>query len=285
MREISGHTAILTGASSGIGPHIAHHLAREGVKVVLAARNAQNLRSIEREIVAAGGVARAIVTDITIEQDLTRLVEGACKIFGPPTVLVNNAAVELARQFHRFSDSDLELIVNVNLIAPMKLTKLVLPLMMQQRRGHVVNISSLAAKSGLPFDTPYAATKAAITCFTQSLRAEYRCSGISATAILPGLISQTGMFHRIQSATGMHPPALLGASSPESVAAAVVRGIKNDAPEIIVNRGPIRLLAALYELLPRLRERFTSVLGVEDLFKRAAEMAIVGLSSVDKGGP
>jgi short-subunit dehydrogenase len=129
--------------------------------------------------------------------------------------------------------------------------------MLARGGGHIVNISSLAAKNAVINQEPYCSTKAGLWGFTVALRASYRRSGISASVICPGFIKGVGMFQRLQDATGVKTP-FYGASPPEKVALAVVRAIKQDLPEVIVNPVPVRPFLALEALFPRLTERVIS---------------------------
>jgi len=158
----------------------------------------------------------------------------------------------------------------VNLIGAMLLTWMVLPGMLGRRSGHIVNVSSLAGKAGPPCFEPYAATKAGLIAFTESLRAEYRDTGVSASVICPGFVT-TGIYEQMRKETHIDGPKLLGPSSPELVARAVVRAIRKDIPEIIVNPGPTRLLTTLAELSPSLAEWIMRRSGVVKWFKQCAE--------------
>ena len=139
-------TAIVTGASRGVGVYIAKALAKEGLALVLAARNVVGLNSVAYEIKVLGAKAIPVPTDITDLNALKNLVSVAEKEFGSIDVLVNNVAVDSPIFFHRERPEVLEQIMATNLTAPMLLTQLVLPGMIQRQRGHIVNIASLVAK-------------------------------------------------------------------------------------------------------------------------------------------
>jgi short-subunit dehydrogenase len=134
-----------------------------------------------------------------------------------------------------------------------------------------VNISSLAGKLGPPYSGPYGATKAGLIALSQSLRAEYRHTGVSASVICPGFV-EAGLYERMRALTRQAAPSLLGTSSPAAVGRAVVRAIRADVPEIIVNPGPIRLCLALAELCPPLAEWAASRMGAHRIFARTAEL-------------
>jgi short-subunit dehydrogenase len=152
----------------------------------------------------------------------------------------------------------------------MMLTRLVLPSMLAQKRGHIVNIASLAGKSGPAFQEAYAATKAGLIAFTTSLRSTYRAEGVSASAIVPGFV-EAGIYTRLKAKAGTPAPRLLGVSQPETVVEAVVRAVEGDRPEIIVNSMPVRPLLVTMAMFPRLGEWMAGKTGANDFFRKAVE--------------
>ena len=152
----------------------------------------------------------------------------------------------------------------------MLLTRLVLPEMLDRKCGHIVNMSSLAGKAGPAFQEPYAATKAALIAFTASLRASYRGTGVSASVICPGFV-EAGIYAKLKKETGFAAPALLGTSLPEPVARAVLKAIRRDLPEVIVNSLPVKPLFATAILFPRLGEFLVGMTGAHRFFARAAD--------------
>jgi len=269
MHDLKDKTAIVTGASRGIGTYIAQALAQEHMKLVLAARSAPELEEVAQRLRQKGHLVLAVPTDVTDSAALEALVEAARREFGTVDVLVNDAGVETLAAYHRLGWEEVYNTLQVNLTAPMHLTHLVLPGMLAQGRGHIVNISSLVAKNALAFQEqePLCTSKAGLWGFTVALRSSYRGSGVSASVICPGFIKGVGMFQRIQDATGVKTP-FYGASPPEKVASAVVRAIKRDLPEVIVNPVPVRPLMALVALFPNLIGPFGT-----DVFKEVAQLA------------
>jgi short-subunit dehydrogenase len=271
MRELKGACAIITGASRGLGRHIARALAGEGMRLVLAARDAAGLAEAAGEVRARGAEALVVPTDVADADALAALVAAAEREFGGADVVVNNAGIELALAHHKLAPDEIEGIVRVNLTAPLLLTRFALPGMLARRRGHVVNIASLAAKACPPYEGVYAATKAGLLAFTHALRGELRGRGVGASAVLPGFVSEAGMYADSIRGSGVSAPALVGEVSPAAVARAVVRAIRRDLPEVLVTHGPVRLLAALGQLYPPLVERVTRASGAAELFRRVAE--------------
>jgi short-subunit dehydrogenase len=259
MHDLKNKTAIVTGASRGIGTYIAQALAQEHMKLVLAARSVPELEEVAQRLRQEGHQVLAVPTDVTDPAALEGLVEAARREFGTVDALVNNAGGETLDAYHRLAWEEVHNTLQVNLTAPMHLTHLVLPGMLAQGRGHIVNISSLAARNAVAFQEQetYCTSKAGLWGFTIALRASYRGSGVSASVICPGFVKGVGMFQRIQDTTGVKTP-FYGASPPEKVASAVVRAIKHDLPEVIVNPVPVRPFLALEVLFPRLIERVIS---------------------------
>jgi short-subunit dehydrogenase len=201
------------------------------------------------------------------------VVSTTLKEFGGVDVLVNNAGVETSTVYHELTEGQIKDILTVNLEAPLMLTRAVLPEMLRQGRGHIVNMSSLASKFGPGFQEVYAATKAALTAFTFSLRGTYGGTGVSASVVCPGFV-EAGIYARMKKQIGRSAPGLLGAAacSPERVAQAVMRAIERDLPEIIVSRLPVRPLLAFYPWSPSLGAWITDkVLGANDFFRSVTE--------------
>jgi short-subunit dehydrogenase len=273
MKNLRGRTAILTGASGGIGRYIAPALAKAGMNLVLVAFPGLGLDEVCSAATKEGAKVLALDIDLRDSGQRRQVVSAALKQFGEVDVLVNNAAVEFCCAYHELSETNIKDVLSVNLEAPMMLTYLVLPEMLRRGRGHIVNISSFAGRLGPGFQEPYSATKAGLTAFTYSLRGTYRRTGVSASVVCPGFV-EAGVYSRLKAKVGHPAPGLFGASvcSPERVVRAVVRVIRHDLPEVFVNRYPVRPALALYALSPSLGEWITDkILGAHDFFRAAAE--------------
>jgi short-subunit dehydrogenase len=276
VRELAGRCAIVTGASRGIGTHIARALAGKGVHLALAARSVEGLERTREAAAGAGVRAIAVPTDVSDPSALQTLVERAEAEFGAVDAVVNNAGVETFSAYHLVERDEIDAAVRVNLLAPMLLTQLVLPGMLQRGRGHVVSVSSLAGRVGLACMETYAATKGGLVAFTQSLRATYRGTGVSASVILPGFVAEGGMYARFAdgyAAGAANAPPRGRRPRPvpaEAVGRAVVRAIVEDVPELVVTPRPVRPLLAAATLAPGPAERAVERLGLTDLIRRAA---------------
>jgi short-subunit dehydrogenase len=268
--ELQNKGALITGASRGLGKHIARALAGKGVRLVLAARSAKELEEVAAEVRAAGGSAAVVPADVSKLSDLEKLTAAAEKELGGIDILVNNAGIETVGMFHELPLDEMRRILEVNLISAMTLTRLVLPAMVERKRGHIVNIASLAGKAGPPLSETYAASKAGMIGFTQSLRVSYFGMGVSASAVCPGFIDAEGMFADRAKASGIAAPKLIGSSQPEGVGRAVVKVIEKDLPEILVTPGPARMLAAVSQIWPRLPGWIIRRVKLRDMYQSAA---------------
>src|SRR5947209_4134791 len=138
-------TAIVTGASRGIGPLVARALAKEGINLVLAARSALELEQVAADIRTTGVQVLTVPTDVTDREARSALVTTAERTFGAIDVLVNNAGGDPQREFHNYTADEIEAIIQLNLTAPVELTRLLLPGMAARKQGHIVNISSIVS--------------------------------------------------------------------------------------------------------------------------------------------
>ena len=274
MDPLEGRTALVTGASRGLGRVIAVALAGEGMDVGLAARTREKLEETAGLVRERGARAEVLPADLADRDALARLAADAGDRLGGVDLLVNNAGVTRPYPYHRRDDGDVALAVEVNLLAPMLLSRRLLPGMVERGRGHVVNMASLAGKAGPPYEAVYGATKAGLIGFTQSLRREYRGTGVSASVICPGYVTDTGMYADGMEDAGAEAPATAGRATPEGVARAVVDAVRSDEPEVLVNSTPVRPLTVLTEASPRLGEWVARRLGLFDSFERSAERAL-----------
>ncbi len=269
MENLRGAGALVTGASGGIGAHIARALAREGMNVALCARRQDALETLAGELRGLGGRAEVVAADLADLDGLESLVERTRDAIGAIDILINNAGVEQAGAYTRFTAQDLRGMIDLNLTAPALLTRHVLPGMLQRRRGHVVFMASLAGKSGPAYQGPYAATKAGLVALNQSLRAEHLGGPVGFSVICPGFVAGDGMYQRMLEG-GVSSNRLLGHTTVQAVVASVLDAIRRNRPEVIESGSPVRPMLALAQLFPRAAERVTAWLGATDLFRRAA---------------
>ncbi|HSN16938.1 MAG TPA: SDR family NAD(P)-dependent oxidoreductase [Gammaproteobacteria bacterium] len=245
MGQLSGKSIILTGASQGLGAVMARALAAEGADLILAARSEEKLKAVGLSLPKSIRV-HIQPTDVTSASDRAALLARAHAEFGRIDVLINNAAVEELAVFAEQDPAALERILATNLLAPMQLTRAVLPEMLARGQGHVVNIASLAGRTGMPYGAAYSGSKGGLAEWSISLAAELRDSGVAVSVICPGFVDETGMFAR----KGQPAPRSIGASHPQAVSGAVLRVLQTRKVEVVVNPKPVRLLMALKALSP-----------------------------------
>jgi short-subunit dehydrogenase len=267
MKTIRGAHALITGGSRGLGPHIARVLAGAGANLTLTARSADSLGEVAEELAGDGTRVHSIAADVCDDGARRKLVEEAESTLGPIDILVNNAGIEAIVPYTDLPPDRIETMIRTNLVAPLILSRLVLEGMIERGRGHVVMMSSLGGKKGSPYSATYAATKAGLIAWTSGLRIELQGTGVSASVICPGFVSEAGMFAvRTQKA-----PRVLGTSTPEAVAQAVLRAIQRDVFEIIVNPGPVRAMMVFELLSPGFARWVLEKAGVYDYYRRQAE--------------
>jgi NAD(P)-dependent dehydrogenase (short-subunit alcohol dehydrogenase family) len=190
---LAGRTALVTGASQGIGRAIALAFAREGANIVVTARSKDKLYALVDEAQSSGAKALAIPADIGIENEVNRIAETAIKQFGGVDILVNNAAIIHSRiPVSQMEPQLFRDVLNVNLTGAFLMTKALLPGMISRGYGKVINISSIGGRKGAAGRSAYRITKAGLISFTESLAAEVKQHGIDVNAICPGGVDTEG---------------------------------------------------------------------------------------------
>lgn len=265
MTTIAGKTIVLTGASRGIGKHIALALAAQPVTLVGVSRSAEGLKQVCDQIEVMGSKAVAIPFDLSQIEDIPHLLDQIKNRVGTVDILINNAGIEIYRAFPDYSLKDMQSVLSINLLAAMTLTHGLLPDMLI-RGGHIVNIASLAAKKGHPYDSLYSASKAGLLMWSDAIRQELAHTGVKISTVCPGYVEGEGLL----ADTGVPAPKLGGVSKPGMVAKAVVEAIAFDRTEIVVNGSPLmssvtKLLFATEQLFPRLGDWVNQRLGVTQL--------------------
>jgi len=244
---------------------MARALAAEDADLLLAARSEEKLDEVLRSL-PPDGKRLAQRCDVTSAADRRALAARAVKEFGRLDVLVNNAGVEELGSFAEKDPAAVERIIATNLLAPMLLTRDVLPGMLERKSGHVVNIASLAGRTGMPFGAAYSGSKGGLAEWSISLAAELAGSGVAVSVICPGFVDGTGMFSRKE----VSAPRSLGVSHPEDVARALLRVLATRKIEVVVNPKPVRLLMALKALSPAAALAVGRKLGLVDFLRQIA---------------
>jgi short-subunit dehydrogenase len=183
-----GQVVVVTGASSGIGWALAKTFALQGARVGLVARRADKLASLAQEIGATGQVATFAAADVGDRQSVTAAIKQLRSELGPVNVLVANAGVGMPTLLQPMNIGGVEKMFRVNLLGTVYAIEAVLPEMLQRQKGHLVGISSLGAYKGLPGESAYCASKAAVNVYLEGLRIQLRSRGIRVTTVCPGFV-------------------------------------------------------------------------------------------------
>jgi len=189
MFDLSGKVALVTGASRGIGCSIAKTLAQNGAHVVCVSRNVSDVQSVADEITAAGGTATAVACDISDSDNVTKLVKETVGTHNHLDILVNNAGVTRDNLLMRMSEDDWNTVLNINLKAAFIAIKAAARTMIKQRKGRIINISSVVGIIGNAGQVNYAASKAGLIGLTKSTARELAIRGITANCIAPGYVA------------------------------------------------------------------------------------------------
>jgi short-subunit dehydrogenase len=237
--DLKGARVLLTGASGGIGNAIARALHERGASLAITGRRADALETLKGEL---GDRVDVLLADLCKRDD----VDGLPARAGSVDVLVANAGLPGSGELASFSPEQIDRAIDVNLRAPMQLTHALLPGMLERGSGHLVFVSSLSGKVPAAGSSVYSATKFGLRGFGDSLHDELHATGVGATTVFPGFISDAGMF----ADSGVKLPPGVGMKPPEDVAAAVIDGIEKNRAEIDVAPLAVRATGKLAGLAP-----------------------------------
>ncbi len=254
MSVLSG-TVLLTGASGGIGRAIARAVAPRTADLVLSGRRREALEPLAQEL-----GARVCMADLSHREDVERLAVEA----GNVDVLIANAGIPAGGLLTDLTQAQIDEMLEVNLRAPIALTRALTPGMIERRRGHVVFLSSLQGKAATPVASIYSATKFGLRGFGLALREDLRDYGVGVSVVLPGFIRDAGMF----ADAGVTLPPGVGTRSPEDVADAVISAIERNRAEVEVAPLPLRLGTAVASVAPSLGAAVSRRLGSDQIAAR-----------------
>jgi NAD(P)-dependent dehydrogenase (short-subunit alcohol dehydrogenase family) len=247
--------AIVTGASTGIGRATALALARQGASVAVAARRGEALLELAEEIKRQGGEALAVPADVSAREQVEQMVQQVLQRWERVDILVSNAGAYIQAPIVDLDPAEIRRSLDVNFFGGVYCIKAVLPHMLAQRKGHIVVVTSMDGKIGLPPDAPYVSAKFALTGFCEVLRQEVRDCGVSVTNVLPGRVD-TAMIDHLR--FSWISPKI----SPESVARAILNAIRKRRPIVIVPP-QAKLLYHLNVFAPALSDRLSRYFHLE----------------------
>lgn len=234
---IQGKVAIVTGASSGIGEATAREFAKSGAITILAARREERLKRLQREIEVMGGIALAVPTDLTDQEQITRLVETTLAEFGRIDILANIAGWAVYDWFEELSAEEVSQAFDVNIIGLAELTRQVIPIMKAQRSGFILNMSSYVSRISVPPMTVYASTKYAVEGLTDGLRRALAPWGITVIRIHPSSVSGTEFNqHVVRPGMVKYKPVPIGRISREWLARHIVGLIEKPRRALFISR-------------------------------------------------
>jgi len=258
MTYWQGKSAVVTGASAGLGKAIAAALARAGAKVVVAARGAEKLQATADELKRLGGEVLAVSADVTADADVARLVEQTLAAFGRIDLWVNNAGRSDRGAALATTPENFQALWELNFLSVVRCTRAAAPHLLATR-GHLVNVGSLAAKIASRYMGGYAATKFAVAAYSQQLRLELEPQGLHVLLVCPGPIARdepraydaAALAGLPASARQPGAGARVARISPDRLAEQILTACRRRKKELIVP-GRARLLFALAQLSPGL---------------------------------
>ena len=256
MTAIDGKV-LVTGATGGIGEAIARGFAARGADVLLSGRRLDVLEPMAQRL---GGTALAC--DLGSHADLDRLIESS----GAVDVLVANAALPATGEITEFSQAQLDTMLEVNLRAPIALARGLLPGMLERGRGHLVFISSLSGKVTSPLSSMYNATKFGLRGFALALREDLRGTGVGVSVVLPGFISEAGMFADSKAKL----PRGVGTKTPDEVATAVIGAVERNRAEVSVAPLALRVGTNFATVFPATAATVTRLTGGDQVARDLA---------------
>ena len=264
--DLKNKTVLITGGSRGLGLVMAREFAREGSRLVLCARDEQELDQARLDLENSGAEVMVVPCDITNQQDVNAMIAAVNDRFGGVDVLVNNAGVIQVGPLEVMTREDFELAMQAHFWGPLNMIMAVLPSMRQRRTGRIVNITSIGGKVSIPHLVPYSASKFALVGLSKGLRTELMKDGIKVTTICPGLM-RTGSprnadfkgQHRFEYAWFSISDALpLLTVSAENAARQIVRACKNGKAELVISI-PAKIAVLFDSLFPEMMSQMLAL--------------------------
>lgn len=246
--DVNNARVLLTGATGGIGQHLARHLAKRGARVALVGRRADALSDLCQTLRADGCDAIAVTADVSSLQGVASAVNQVHRRWGGVDILVNNAGLANFGEFAEVDPVALDALLRTNVVGPMLLTRAVLPGMLQQQRGQIVNIGSIFGSIGFAYFAPYSTSKFALRGFSEALRREVHERGVEVTYVAPRATKtplNRDAVYRMAAAVKMN------LDEPERVAERIVEAVGKGKKDCYLGF-PESLFVRINALLPRL---------------------------------
>lgn len=263
---------IITGASSGIGAATAVEFAKGGAKVVLAARRIKKLREVAQQLQHYETETLIVETDVSKDEDLEALVQQTLDKFGRIDVLVNNAGVAYGGNVNDHTPESISQLLDVNLRAAIRLTQIVLPTILHQNSGHIINVTSMASLIKSPGQSVYSATKAGLNAFSDCLRREVASTGVRVSTVLPGFTytpmvgGEEATYQEVENGLregGVFKPGMV-LDRAETVAEAIV-GIYRNYRRSVLLGGSIVQLGLSSNALPEISDQIYKFMDVDKM--------------------
>ncbi|MFM7151719.1 MAG: SDR family oxidoreductase [Gemmataceae bacterium] len=271
-RQIKGLRILITGASQGIGRALAMEAARQGAKVIAAARSAEMLEELVAEAKGAGLVIRTVVADVTSPEDRQKMVDSANRNYGGLDVLVNNAGIGATGHFADVDPERMRKIFEVNVFGTTETTRAFLPLLKEGTTPAILNISSIAARCAIPARSDYSASKFAIQGFSEAIRAELSKDGIDVIVVNPGLTQTNFSKNMLEQKAKVQMDHLRG-MTPEEVAVHTLKALASGRNEVTLTfKGKLLILMNRFFpwMVSRITKRKVRGLFSEEIAQRMA---------------
>jgi len=259
VQDLRGKTVLLTGASTGLGPHIARRLHLAGARFVLSARNEPALTKLAKEI----GESRVVVADLSRAGEPERLAKEA----GDVDVLVSNAGVPISGRLAELAVDEIDRAIAVNLRAGIILAHALAPAMVKRKEGHMVFMSSVAGKVPAPGASIYNATKFGLRGFGLAMREELWGTGVGVSVICPTFVNESGMWAE----TGLKAHPMAGEVSPAQVAEAVWSAIVRNRGDVDVVPAQVKASLKFVAVAPGLAARIARSMGAAEVSDEVGE--------------
>lgn len=249
--QLRNKRIILTGASSGIGRELAHELVERGAIMVLVGRRKSGLEKVCQDLNPARDTVTSIAADITVEEDRNAVLRHANQKMGGVDVLINNAGVSDFSTFNNAAPGKIEQIYKTNVIAPALLTQLVLPQMLDQGAGRIVNMGSIFGSIGFAYFAAYSSSKFAVRGLSEALRRELEGTGIGVTYVAPRAVKTSGNSEAVYR---MAQAVKMKMDDPRMVARWIVRAIEENKKDAYYGLAE-SFFVKLNGLLPRIVDK------------------------------